>query len=97
MRQITVTAPQGKGPEIAEIAFSVGIRDVSVSSIRALKSNEPDRQKDHLEIETATHLAKAFVEKLSAFNQKPARDDLNSSLPSRAVQGEAIAALRQSR
>jgi hypothetical protein len=66
VRQITVTAPQGKGPEIAEIAFSVGIRDVSVSSIRALKSNEPDRQKDHLEIETATHLAKAFVEKLSA-------------------------------
>ena len=66
MRQITVTAPQGKGPEIAEIAFSVGIRDVSLSSIRALKSNQPDRQKDHLEIETATHLAKAFVEKLSA-------------------------------
>ena len=34
---------------------------------------------------------------LRAFNQKPTRDDLNSSLPSRAVRGEAIAALRQSR
>ena len=65
MRQVTVTAPEGKGSEVAEIAFSVGIRDVSLNSIRALKSDEAERCKDHLEIETATHLAKAFVEKLA--------------------------------
>ncbi|HXT61902.1 MAG TPA: hypothetical protein VN696_02595 [Pyrinomonadaceae bacterium] len=65
MRQVTVTAPAGKGPEVAQIAFSVGIRDVSLSSIRALKSRETERPKDHLEVETATHLAKAFVEKLT--------------------------------
>ncbi len=65
MRQVTVTAPEGKGPEVAEIAFSVGIRDVSLSSVRALKSRAAERRKDHLEVETATHLAKAFVEKLT--------------------------------
>ena len=66
MRQVTVTAPEGKGSDVAEIAFSVGIRDVSLSEIRALKSDNSERRKDHLEMETATHLAKAFVEKLSS-------------------------------
>ena len=73
MRQVTVTAPDGKGPEVAEIAFSVGIRDVSLTSTNALKSDGRQEKKDHLEVETATHLAKAFVEKLSAspiFNTK---------------------------
>ena len=66
MRQVTITAPEGKGSEVAKIAFSVGIRDVSLHSIRALKSDESERRKDHIEVETATHLAKAFVEKLSS-------------------------------
>jgi len=66
LRQVTITAPEGKGSEIAKIAFSVGIRDVSLHSIRALKSDESERRKDHIEVETATHLAKAFVEKLSS-------------------------------
>jgi len=66
LRQVTVTAPEGKGSDVAEIAFSVGIRDVSLSEIRALKSDNSERRKDHLEMETATHLAKAFVEKLSS-------------------------------
>jgi len=66
LRQVTVTAPEGKGSEVAKIAFSVGIRDVSLHSIRALKSDESEKRKDHIEVETATHLAKAFVEKLSS-------------------------------
>jgi len=66
LRQVTVTAPEGKGSDVAEIAFSVGIRDVSLREIRALKSDNSERRKDHLEMETATHLAKAFVEKLSS-------------------------------
>lgn len=66
MRQVTVTAPEGKGSEVAKIAFSVGIRDVSLNSIRTLKSDESERRKDHIEVETATHLAKAFVENLAS-------------------------------
>lgn len=65
MRQVTVITPEGKGADVAQIAFSVGIRDVSLNSIRALKSDQSEQRKDHLEVETATHLAKAFVEKLS--------------------------------
>jgi len=44
----------------------VGIRDVSLIEIRALHSDETEQRKDHVEIETATHLAKAFVDKLSS-------------------------------
>jgi len=66
VRQVTVTAPEGKGAEVANLAFSVGIRDVSLNSIRTLKSDNSEQRKDHLEVETATPLAKAFVEKLAA-------------------------------
>jgi hypothetical protein len=66
VRQVTVTAPEGKGSEVANLAFSVGIHDVSLNSIRTLKSDHSEQRKDHIEIETATHLAKAFVEKLAA-------------------------------
>lgn len=65
MRQVTITAPEGKGADIAEIAFAVGISDVSVSSVRNLKSDGSETINDHLEIETATHLAKTFVEELT--------------------------------
>jgi hypothetical protein len=66
LRQVTITAPEGKGVDVAAIAFSVGIRDVSLIPVRALKSDEAEKRKDLIEIETATHLAKAFVEKLSS-------------------------------
>ena len=66
MRQVTVTAPEGKGPEVAQIAFSVGIRNVSLSSIRSLNFDEVEQRRDQIETETATHLAKAFVEKLAS-------------------------------
>jgi len=66
LRQVTITAPEGKGVDVAAIAFSVGIRDVSLIPVRALKSDEAEKRKDLIEIETATHLAKGFVEKLSS-------------------------------
>lgn len=66
MRQVTVTAPEGKGVDVAQIAFSVGIKSVSLNSIRALKADQVEQREDHIETETATHLAKAFVEKLTS-------------------------------
>jgi hypothetical protein len=66
VRQVTVTAPEGKGGEVAQIAFAIGINDVSLTSIRSLKRDGSEERKDHVEVETATHLAKAFVEKLTA-------------------------------
>jgi hypothetical protein len=64
VRQVTVTTPEGKGADIAKIAFAVGISEVSVHPVRAIKSDGAEILNDHLEIETATHLAKAFAEEL---------------------------------
>lgn len=66
MRQVTVTAPEGKGPDIAQLAFAVGVSDVSINPIRILTADGSEKTKDHIEIETATHRAKALVEKLTA-------------------------------
>ena len=66
MRQVTVTSPEGKGVDVAQVAFSVGINDVSMHSTRTLKADQTEQRKDHIEVETATHLAKAFVEKLTS-------------------------------
>lgn len=66
MRQVTVTAPEGKGADIAQIAFDVGINDVSINPIRIVKKGGPEETRDHIEVETATHLAKAFIEKLTS-------------------------------
>ena len=66
MRQVTVIAPEGKGADIAKIAFAAGISGVSISSVRVLKANGSEAINDHVEIETATHLAKAFAEELTS-------------------------------
>jgi hypothetical protein len=66
LRQVTVSAPEGKGADIAQIAFDVGIGDVSINPVRILKKDQSQETRDHIEIETATHLAKAFAEKLSS-------------------------------
>ena len=65
MRQVTVTTPEGKGDEVAQIAFQVGISDVAISSARQLKANQSQTNTDKVEVETATHLAKAFVERVT--------------------------------
>src|SRR2546421_3241996 len=66
MRQVTVTAPEGKGADIAQIAFEVGINDVSINPVRVVKKDHPEETREHIELETATHLAKAFIEKLTS-------------------------------
>jgi hypothetical protein len=66
LRQVTVTTPEGKGPDIAQIAFDVGISDVSINQVRLLAADKSDQTKDHVEIETATHLAKEFVERVTS-------------------------------
>jgi hypothetical protein len=65
LRQVTVITPEGKGPEIAQIAFEVGISAVAISSARQLKADQSQTNKDKVEVETATHLAKAFVERVT--------------------------------
>src|SRR2546423_14861192 len=66
MRQVTVTAPEGKGADIAQIAFEVGINDVSINPVRVVKKDHPEETRENIEIESATHLAKAFIETLTS-------------------------------
>jgi len=68
MRQITITAPQGTAQEIAEIAFAVGISEVTIGEKRILIASGSEVVKDSIEMDVGTPLAKAF---LDAFTSKP--------------------------
>lgn len=62
MRQITITAPHGHAHEIAEIAFAVGISEVTIGEKRILDASGSEIIKDSIEMEVGTPLAKAFLD-----------------------------------
>lgn len=66
MRQITITGPQGSALQIARIAFSVGISEVSVSEKRILDADGSERIKDSIEMDVGTPVAKAFMDTLTS-------------------------------
>jgi hypothetical protein len=65
MRQVTVTSPEGKGSDVARVAFGVGISEVSLNKVSCLSADDSETTKDKIEIETGTALAKAFIDKLT--------------------------------
>jgi hypothetical protein len=62
MRQITITAPQGTAPQIAQIAFGVGISELSVSEKLILDAEGSKTIKDSIEMHVGTPVAKAFLD-----------------------------------
>jgi Domain of unknown function (DUF389) len=64
MRLVRVKAPQGKGRDIARVAFDAGISRVGVHQHQILTMNEQEETKDIVDIEAATPIAKAFVDSL---------------------------------
>jgi hypothetical protein len=66
MRQITITAPQGSASEVAQIAFAVGISEVSISEKRILAAGGSERIKDSIEMDVGTPLAKAFMDEFTS-------------------------------
>src|SRR5712692_6747724 len=66
MRQVTVTSPEGKGADVARIAFGAGISEVSLHKVRRLGADGSETAKDKIEIETGTALAKTFIELTTA-------------------------------
>jgi hypothetical protein len=68
MRQVTIIGPGGSAREIAEIAFSVGISEVSIQEKLVLQANGLEVTKDSVEMEVGTSAAKAF---LDAFTSTP--------------------------
>lgn len=66
MRQITITAPQGSAPQVAQIAFAVGISQLSVSEKRVLEASGTQTIKDSIEMEVGTPLAKSFMDEFTS-------------------------------
>ena len=65
MRQITITGPRGTGKQVAQIAFSVGISQVSVSEKRTLTADGSESVNDSIELDVDTPRAKAFLDQFS--------------------------------
>jgi Domain of unknown function (DUF389) len=66
MRLVKVQAPAGKGEEVAQLAFAVGIAQVTVRQEQVYRSNQARETKDVVDIEAATPLAKAFIDAILA-------------------------------
>ncbi len=64
MRLVKITAPNDTGADIAKIAFSVGIKQVSVQKIESHSSSGEIKTKDAVDIETSTPKAKRFLDAL---------------------------------
>ncbi len=58
MRLVKVSAPQGKSAQIAKLAFSVGIKEVSVQKGETLSAEGEPQTKDLIDIQTSTPKAK---------------------------------------
>jgi hypothetical protein len=66
MRLIMVNAPEGRGEDIAQVAFSVEIDKVSHRQVESHHSNGKVERKDVVDIETSTPKGKRFIDALLA-------------------------------
>jgi hypothetical protein len=66
MRQITITAPRGSASDVAQIAFGVGISELSISEKRILDASGSETIKDSIEMDVGTPVAKAFLDEFTS-------------------------------
>jgi hypothetical protein len=64
MRLVKISAPLGKGAEVARVAFSVGIQQVTIHQVEAIRSSGERETKDAVDLQTSTPKAKKFVDAL---------------------------------
>src|SRR5258706_12979107 len=62
MRLVSVKVPEGKGLDIAEIAFSCGVDQVATRQLEILHSDKSKTVRDVVDVETSTPKAKAFID-----------------------------------
>src|SRR5207253_6469503 len=65
MRRVSVTAPEGKGKDVAQVAFAAGISEVTVTPAQSLKPDGTQTMKETVQVDTSTPLAKAFIDRLA--------------------------------
>ena len=66
MRLVQVSAPEGKGTNVAQTAFSAGIEQVSIQTAKTHRAAAEMQTKDVVDIETSTPKAKHFTDALLA-------------------------------
>jgi hypothetical protein len=62
MRLVRIKTPEGKGEDVARLAFEAGLEQVTIHQQRTLKSDRRQETKDVVDVETSTPTAKAFVD-----------------------------------
>lgn len=73
MRLIKITAPRGKGRDLAQLAFRCGITEVSLSEAAQHRPDEAPAPRDVVNAELATPQAKAYIDIIISapwFNRK---------------------------
>lgn len=66
MRLVKVSTPKGKGTDVAQTAFSVGIKQVSIQTAESHRAAGEPETKDVVDVETSTPKAKHFIDALLA-------------------------------
>lgn len=74
MRLIRVNSPEGRGADVAQIAFSEGISQVSISRVESHRADGDKKTKEIVDIETSTPKGKRFVDALLAADFYNAED-----------------------
>jgi hypothetical protein len=64
MRLVKVSAPQGKGADLAKIAFSCGVSEVAIHQVLQHKPGSQPMPRDVVDAQVSTPEAKAFLEAL---------------------------------
>ena len=91
MRLIKVSAPEGKGADVAQTAFSVGIEKVSLNQAKSLHSDGRTETRDSVDIETSTPKGKRFVDALLAADfYNPEDFSINTRQPRSIISKESL-------
>jgi hypothetical protein len=91
MRLVRISAPQGKGSDVAQIAFDSGINQISVTQAEAHGRNGEVKSKEAIDIETSTPKAAEFIEKLLASDFYNAEEfTINVRQPRSIISKESI-------
>ena len=64
MRLIKVSAPSGMARQIAELAFTAGIKSVSIREEQELSADGKSETKDAVDLQTSTPKGKRFIDNL---------------------------------
>jgi len=91
MRLIRINTPEGRGADVAQIAFSEGISSVSISQVESLRAAGDKKTKDTIDIETSTPKAKRFVDALLAADFYNSEDfTVNIRQPRAIISAESL-------